>query len=41
MARLDAEMHRWPVRWLVAYLCLMSTAALAVSIASMIARTAS
>jgi hypothetical protein len=32
--RLDAQIRRWPVHWLVGYLCIVSTAALSVSIAS-------
>jgi hypothetical protein len=31
--RLDAQVRRWPARWLVGYLCLVSTVALAAGIA--------
>ena len=32
--RLDAQIRRWPARWLVGYLCIVSTVALAACIAS-------
>ena len=32
--RLDAQIRRWPTRWLVGYLCIVSTVALAAGIAS-------